>query len=88
MGLKITVCSWGKFWTQMIQRPKNPTAISEELGAKTWVSWSGWPIPSLRDLPNSGIKPRSPALQADSLPTELSGNVVLDGEKLTAFPLR
>ena len=38
MGLKITMCSWGKFWTQMIQRPKNPTAISEELGAKTWVS--------------------------------------------------
>ena len=26
-----------------------------------------------RDLPNPGIKPRSPALQADSLPTELSG---------------
>lgn len=38
MGLKITVCSWGKFWTQMIQRPKNPTVISEKLGAKTWVS--------------------------------------------------
>ena len=26
------------------------------------------------DLPNPGIKPRSPALQADSLPTELPGN--------------
>ena len=25
------------------------------------------------DLPNPGIKPGSPALQADSLPTELSG---------------
>ena len=25
------------------------------------------------DLPDSGIEPRSPALQADSLPTELSG---------------
>ena len=33
--------------------------------------WSGQPIPSLGYLPNSGIKPRSPALQADSLPTEL-----------------
>ena len=35
--------------------------------------WSGQPIPSPGDHPNSGIKLRSPALQADSLPTELSG---------------
>ena len=33
--------------------------------------WSGWPIPSPVDLPNPGIEPGSPALQADSLPTEL-----------------
>ena len=32
--------------------------------------WSEQPFPSSRDLPNSGIKPRSPALQVDSLPTE------------------
>ena len=32
-----------------------------------------WVFPSPGDLPNPGIKPRSPALQADSLPTELSG---------------
>ena len=31
------------------------------------------PIPSPGDLPNPGIKPGSPVLQADSLPTELSG---------------
>ena len=35
--------------------------------------WSGQPFPSPGDLPNPGIKPRSPALHADSLPTELSG---------------
>ena len=35
--------------------------------------WSGWPIPSALDLPNPGINMGSPALQADSLPTELSG---------------
>ena len=29
--------------------------------------------PSPGDLPNPGIEPRSPALQADSLPTELPG---------------
>ena len=29
--------------------------------------WSGLPFPSPGDLPDPGIKPRSPALQADSL---------------------
>ena len=31
------------------------------------------PIPSPGDLPDPGVEPLSPALQADSLPTELSG---------------
>ena len=31
------------------------------------------PFPSPGDLPNSGIKPRSPSLQADSLPAEPQG---------------
>ena len=35
--------------------------------------WSGLPFPSLKDLPDLGIKPRSFALQADSLPSELQG---------------
>ena len=30
--------------------------------------WSEWPFPSLGDLPNSGIEPRFPTLQAGSLP--------------------
>ena len=30
--------------------------------------WSGLPFPSPGDLPDPGIKPRTPALQADSLP--------------------
>ena len=33
--------------------------------------WSGLPFPSPGDLPNPGIEPRSLALQADSLLTEL-----------------
>ena len=32
--------------------------------------WSGQPFPSPGDLPNPGIEPISPALQADSLPAE------------------
>ena len=35
--------------------------------------WGRWPFPSPADLPDPGIKPGSPASQADSLPTELSG---------------
>ena len=34
------------------------------------------------DLPDPGIKAGSPALQADSLPTELSGKPILDGERV------
>ena len=35
--------------------------------------WNGHPFPSPGDLPNSGIEPRSPALQVDSLPAEPLG---------------
>ena len=35
--------------------------------------WSGLPFPSPGDLPNRGIEPRSPALQADSLLSEPQG---------------
>ena len=41
--------------------------------------WSGLPFPSPGDLPNPGIKPMSPALQADSSSAELGGK---------PFPLR
>ena len=37
--------------------------------------WSGLPIPSPVDLPDSGIEPGSPALRADSLPTEPPGKL-------------
>ena len=35
--------------------------------------WNELPYPPPGDLPNPGIKPRSPALQADSLPSESPG---------------
>ena len=35
--------------------------------------WSGLPFPSPGDLPDLGIEPGSPALQADCLPSEPSG---------------
>ena len=39
--------------------------------------WSGLPFPSPGDLPNPGIETRSPALQADSLPSEPPGKPYL-----------
>ena len=44
----------------------------------TWQAqeyWSGEPFPSPEDLPTSGIEPRSPAVQAVSLPSEPPGNL-------------
>ena len=38
--------------------------------------WSGLPFPSPGNLPDPRIKPGSPALQADSLPTEPLGSLV------------
>ena len=35
--------------------------------------WSGLPFPSPEDLPDPGIEPRSPALQADALSSEPPG---------------
>ena len=36
--------------------------------------WSGLLLLSPGDLPKPGIEPRSQALQADSIPTEVGGN--------------
>ena len=39
--------------------------------------WSGLPFPSPGYLPNPGIEPGSPALQTDSLLTELQGKPIV-----------
>ena len=44
--------------------------------------WSGLPFPSPGNLPNPGIEPASPALQADALLTVLQGK-----PKLVHFPV-
>ena len=43
------------------------------MGFPTQEYWNGMPFPSPEDLPDTGIKPRSPTLQADSLPSEPPG---------------
>jgi len=43
------------------------------MGLSRQEYWSGLPFPSPGDLPNPGIEPRSPTLQADALTSELPG---------------
>ena len=49
--------------------------------------WSGLPFPSPGDLPNPGIEPGSPALQAEALPSGLPGKpqIMKKKKKLAAF---
>ena len=53
-------------WTIAYQAPLS-------IGFSRQECWSGQPFPSSGDLPNPGIKPRSPASQTDSLTSELLG---------------
>ena len=50
---------------------------SLSMGFSRQEYWSGLPFPSPGDLPDPGIDPRSPALQADALPSEPPGNTTL-----------
>ena len=43
------------------------------MGFSRQERWSGLPFPSPGDLPDPGIEPGSPALQADALPAEPPG---------------
>ena len=50
-------------WTVAYQAPMS-------MGFSRQECWSGLPFPSPGHLPNPGIEPRSPTLQADALPSE------------------
>ena len=78
--LQARILEWAAFSFSLSQ-PRDWTQVSHIAGRffTRWTTrevqeyWSGWPILSLGYLPDPGIEPGSPALQADSLPTELSG---------------
>ena len=53
-------------WTVACQAPLSMGLIRQGY-------WTGLPCPPPGDLPNPGVKPRSPTLQADSLPIEPPG---------------
>ena len=54
-------------WTVAYQVPMS-------MGFSKQEYWSGLPFPFPGDLLDPGIKPRCPALQADTLPSEPPGN--------------
>ena len=47
--------------------------------------WSGFPFPSPGDLPDPGVKPESPIVQADSLPSEPILNKHLNWMRYAVF---
>ena len=54
---------------------KIPCQAPLSMGFSRHAYWSGWPFPPPGDLPDSGIKPVSPALQADSIPLSYLGSL-------------
>ena len=62
-------------WTIAHQAPLSMNFSEQEY-------WSGLPFLSPGDLPDPGIEPRSPALQACSLPTEPPGKPHQTGDKI------
>ena len=56
------------------------------MGSSRQEYWSGLPFPPPEDLPNLGVKPGYPALQADSLPLSHWGSPeCFDVFKISAF---
>ena len=56
-------------WTVAYQAPPS-------MGFSRQEYWNGLPFPSSGDLPDPGIKPGSPTLQADALPYEPPGKPI------------
>ena len=93
--LQVRILQWVAIsFSRGSSRPRDWTQVSCIAGRffTSWATreaqeyWSGSPIPSPADLPDPGIELGSPALQADSLPTELSGKktikeMILNREK-------
>ena len=81
------LCCWGGFslvvvseWVKLLSRVRlfaTPLTAAYQappsMGFSRQECWSGLPFPSPGNLPDPGIKPGSPALQADSLQSEPPG---------------
>ena len=60
--------------------------VSPSMGFSRQLYWSGLPFPSPGDLPNPGIEPGSPALEADALTSEPPGKPY-NGKRVINFSL-
>ena len=87
----VCVCVYPRARTQPCQtlRPHGLSGVSLHqaplsMGFSRQQSWSGLPFPPPGDLSDPGIKPRSPALQADALTSEPPGKprTLRDHQKL------
>ena len=67
-------------WTVARQAPPSMRLSMQEY-------WSRLLSPPPGDLPNPGIKPRSPILQADSLPSEPSGKPAINIQNIIYYNL-
>ena len=65
-------------WTVAHQAPLS-------MGFSRHEYWSGLPFPSPGDLPDPGIEPTFPALQADALTSEPPGKLSLPGGYQISF---
>ena len=65
-------------WTTAHQAPLSMRFSRQEY-------WSGLPFPSPGDLPNPGIEPGSPTLQADALTSELLGKQECPNHRIIAL---
>ena len=81
--LQARILAWVAFpFSRRSSQPRDQTQVFHIAGRffTSWATreaqeyWSGYPISSPVDLPDPGIKPGSPALQANSLPAELPGS--------------
>ena len=68
-----TVLSCAVVSNSLLLHGLQPSRLLCPWGFSRQEYWSNLPCLPPEDLPNPGIEPGSPALQADSLPTELAG---------------
>ena len=78
-ALEVTFLGKGKSLSH-IQLFVTPWTVTRQASLSMEFSrpehWSGQPFPSPGHLPNPGMEPRSPTLQADSLPAEPPGKPI------------
>ena len=84
--LKAATCwrtRWGRSVCTCVHPSVTPGTAAHQAPLFTGLfrqeCWNGFPFPPPGDLPHPGIEPGSLSLQADSLPTELSGKPEMRG---------